>query len=260
MARAIYKGRVILDDQEVPVKFYSAIEPSGVHFRLLHAEDGEPVTQELYDTESDETVDKSDVHKAFEVEPHVFVKLTADELEQIEPEPSRSIELLRFVKPECIDHRWYQRPYYLGPDGDERAYFAFAKALADSGLEGIARWVMRKRSYVGALREHAGRLLLVSLRHSEEVVGLDAFPDPSIKTLSRKEIELARQLMATLEGPFDSDELQDDYRERVEALVAQKLEGKVIQLPKRRKSASSGSSLADALKDSLRPANKRKSA
>lgn len=247
-------------DQEVPVKFYSAIEPSGVHFRLLHAEDNEPLTQELYDTVSDETVDRSSIHKAFEVEPHVFVKLGADELEELEPESSRAIELLRFVKPDCIDHRWYERPYYLGPDGDERAYFALVKALADSGLEGIARWVMRKRSYVGALREQAGYLVLVSLRHTEEVVEVDALPNPSAKEISRKETELARQLMKTLEGPFDIDQLEDDYRERVETLVARKLEGKVVQLPKRRKSTAADSSLVNALKNSLRPSNKRKSA
>src|SRR5690606_22149888 len=96
--------------------------------------------------------------------------LEADDLEALEAEPSRDIEVLRFVAPSVIAHQWYERPYYLGPDEDQPAYFALARALEESGKEGVARWVMRKKEYRGALRPEQGRLLLVTLRPAQEVV------------------------------------------------------------------------------------------
>ena len=74
-----------------------------------------------------------------------------DELTKLEPKASRDIEIRRFVPPARINHQWYERPYYLGPDGEESAYFALAKALEAKAHEGVARWVMRDKQYIGAL-------------------------------------------------------------------------------------------------------------
>src|SRR4029453_1505544 len=136
-------------------------------------------------------------------EPGVFVILTKEELEQVQPKPSRDIEILRFVPPQKISSLWYDRPYYLGPDGDQTAYFALAEALANKEKEGIARWVMRGKEYVGALRSQDDYLMLVTLRHAEEVVQPEELPAPEGRSLDRKEINMAKQLVELLEGEFD---------------------------------------------------------
>src|SRR4029079_18396889 len=100
------------------------------------------------DPESDAPVETAELRKGYEVKPGTFVVLEPDELAKLEPEASRDIEGTRFVPAGEIHHQWYERPYWLGPDGDVEGYFALAAALENSEREGVARWVMRKRPYV----------------------------------------------------------------------------------------------------------------
>jgi len=92
------------------------------------------------------------------------------ELEGLEPKASREIDIKHFVPPQAIAPEFYDRPYYLGPDGDQAAYFALAEALRKENKEGVAHWVMRKQPYVGALRAEDDYLMLFTLRSSDEVV------------------------------------------------------------------------------------------
>ena len=124
-------------------------------------------------------VPNEEIERGLEIEPGTFIILKEDELAKLEPKASRDIELTLFVPPERVNHQWYERPYYLGPDeDDEAAYFALAKALTDSEREGIARWVMRNKQYTGALSVKDGYLVLVTLRHAEEVLSAKELPKP----------------------------------------------------------------------------------
>lgn len=256
-ARSIYKARLCLDTLELPVKFYSAVEKRAVHFRLLHAEDREPVAEQLIDLTNEQPVDRSEVYKAYPTEDHRLVQLEPAELAGLEPEASRNISLSRFVDPNVIDHRFYDRPYYLGPDGEEEDYFALCRALSQKKYHGLVHWVMRKRAYVGALREQDGYLMIVTLRHLEEVLDVGAIASPEKKEVSPQEIQLARQLVDALKGPFDPNMFQDDYRARLETLIARKASGKVIDFPAPKKLSAPRKDLTDALKNSLRKAKKK---
>ncbi|HUH12073.1 MAG TPA: Ku protein [Longimicrobiales bacterium] len=128
MARAIWKAKIRFGGVEVPVKLYSAVRDRGVHFRLLHRKDRVPVKQRMVDPESGEVVAYEDIRRGYETGQGTFVILDEEELAQAEPEPSREIEITRFVPPEQINHQWYERPYFLGPDEDAEAYAALAVA------------------------------------------------------------------------------------------------------------------------------------
>ena len=128
-ARAIWKGIVHLGTQSVPVELYSAVQEQSVHFRLLHKTDKAPVRQQLISSESGELIEYEDARKAYPLERGRMVMLEKEELEKLEPKDSRDIEITRFVNPDDIDHRWYERSYYLCPDGNSKAYFAAAAAL-----------------------------------------------------------------------------------------------------------------------------------
>jgi DNA end-binding protein Ku len=249
-ARAIWKGRVRFGEVDVPVKLFSAVQDRTVHFRLLDAGRGEPVRQEMVTRDGGRAVEPQQIRKAFPTEDGDLVILEEEDLAQVEPEPSRDIHVTRFVPPDEITHRWYDRPYYLGPDGEEEAYFALHSALRKKGREGVARWVMRKKEYVGALRVEGDYLMLITLRHAGEVVAASALRAPGGRDLDERELRMARQLVAAMEDDFDIAAYRDEYRDRVLELVKAKAAGKVIRFPKAPARAAE-KSLADVLERSL---------
>jgi DNA end-binding protein Ku len=224
-ARAIWKGVVHIGTLEVPVKLYSAVTDRTVHFRLLHKTDKQPVKQKLVSSDSGAAVDYSEVKKAYPITRGRMVALEKEELEELEPKESRDIEVTRFVSPESVDPRWYERAYYLGPDGNQKAYFAAAAALERKGKEGIARWTMRRKDYIGALRAEDGYLMLITLRHADEIIAADALKPPTGRPLQKREIEMATQLIGALHGEFDPSQYRDEYRARVMELVEAKAAG-----------------------------------
>lgn len=256
-ARAIWKGRIRFGGVEVPVKLYSAVQDRSIHFRLLHEKDKQPVAQQMIDPETGDVVDHADIRRAFQTEDGDLVMLDDDELAELEPEASRDIEVTHFVKPDVVTHQWYDRPYFLGPDEDDSAYFALAEALRRQEREGVVRWVMRKKEYVGVLRLQGDHLMLMTLRRAGEVVPASSLEPPSGRDLDRREVNMAVQLVSALEGELDLTEYRDEYRDRVLELVQAKAEGKVLKFPAApRKKAEA--SLGDMLEQSVRAAKKRR--
>ena len=223
-ARAIWKGELKLDSTKVPVKLYSAVKDQAVRFHILDQKSKTRVRQHMVEPGGKEVMTE-DVRKGFEVETGTFVILEKEELEKLAPEESREIKITQFVPPEEIPPEYYDRPYYLGPDGDQTAYFALAEALKNQEKEAVARWVMRKQSYVGALRAEHGHLLLFTLRHAEEVLSAKDLPHPAGRAPDKKELTMAKQLVEMLKGEFDPKDYQDDYRERVMEFVEKKAKG-----------------------------------
>ena len=256
-ARAIWKGSIHMGALSVPVKLYSAVTDHTVHFRLLHKTDKQPVKQQLVSSDSGEPVDYQEVRKAYPITRGRLVVLENDELEKLEPEDSRDIEITRFVDPSDVDPRWYERAYYLGPDGNAKAYFALAAALERKKKEGIARWTMRDREYVGALRAEDGYLMLITLRHAEEVIDADALKPPGGRPLQKRELDMARQLISSLQGEFDPSQFRDEYRARVMEMIEAKAEGGKPKLKVFRPKKQREDQLADALEASLAGAKRK---
>lgn len=259
MARAMWKAVIRFGTVEVPVKLYSAVQDRSVHFRLLSEETLAPVKQRMVNPVTGRVVPYDRIRRGYEIEEGVFVVLDEDELQEVRPEKSRDIEVTRFLDPEVITHEWYDRPYHLGPDEDAEAYFTLTRALEKQKKEGLARWTMRNKAYVGALRVEEGHLMLITLRHAEEVVPASALEPPGGREPDARELRMAEQLVATLEGPFEPERYTDEYRDRVLELVQAKAEGKTVQFrqPERRRAAGD---LAASLEASIRAAKERKSA
>jgi DNA end-binding protein Ku len=248
-ARAIWRGVLHVGSHRVPVKLYSAVEERGVHFRLLHERSREPVRQQLVDPSNDEIVPYAEVRRGFAV-PEGYVILNKDELDQLAPEDSRDVTIERYVLQQELGPEWHVRPYYLGPNGDEESYFALAQALDDAGKVGIAHWVMRGHEYSGVLSAGGGYLMLITLRHADEVIDRAELPKPEGRAHSDKELKMAEQLIGAYEDAFDPDQYHDEYRERVLAFVEAKAKGKAPRL-KKPVTKSEESQLGDALEKSL---------
>lgn len=254
--RAMWKGVIRFDSIQVPVKLYGAVEDRNVHFRLLHRQDLEPVHQAMVNPETDEVVPYADIRRAYITESGDRVLLEPSELEALEPEPSRDIEILSFLPQHVIDHRWYNRPYYLGPDEDSAEFFALADALESMQVEGLARWVMRNKSYVGALQLYQGCPMLMSLHHAEEVIPVEALQAPEGPALDKRELGLARQLIEMLEAEFQPQEYHDEFRDRVLEMLEAKAHGKQVKkrAPVRREKSVD---ISHALEASIQQMRKR---
>jgi DNA end-binding protein Ku len=240
-ARAIWKGDLKLASTKVPVKLYSALQDQSVRFHILEQKTKTRVKQHMVNPETGDEVSNEEIQKGFEIEPGTFVILEEEDLKSLEPEASREIEVEQFVAPEEIAPEFYERPYYLGPDGDQTAYFALAEALRNKEKEGVVRWVMRKQPYVGALRAEGDHLMLFTLRNAEEVLSAKDLPHPAGRAPDKKELSMAKQLVDLLKGEFDAKAFKDEYRERVMEFVEKKAKGhkpKLHLVKTKRKSAS----------------------
>jgi DNA end-binding protein Ku len=240
-ARAIWKGNLKLNSSKVPVKLYSAVQDRNVRFHILDDRARMRVKQHMVDRETGKEVPTEEIRKGYEIEPGTFVILDEEELKTLEPEPSRDIEITEFIPIQAVPPEYYDRPYYLGPDGDKTAYFALAEALANQGKEGIAHWVMRNQPYVGALGAEGDYLVLSTLRNSSEVLSARDLPRPAGRAPDKKELSMAKQLVALLQGEFDPRDYKDEYRERVLEFIEQKAKGRAprLRVVKPRRSAAS---------------------
>jgi len=240
-ARAIWKGELKLNSTKVPVKLYSAVQDQTVRFHVLEEKSKTRVKQHMVETDSGKEVPAEEIQKGFEVEPGTFVILEEEDLESLEPEASREIEIEQFVPTAQIAPEYYDRPYYLGPDGDQNAYFALAEALSKQEKEGVAHWVMRKQPYVGALRAEDDYLVLVTLRPAAEVLSARDLPRPAGRAPDKKELSMARQLVDLLKGDFEPKDFKDEYRARVMEFIEKKAKGhapKLHLVKTKRKAAS----------------------
>ena len=257
MARPIWKGVIRFGGVRVPVGLYSAAVDRSVSFRLLHATDLVPVKQHMVHPITGKIVPPDEIRRGYDLGDGRFVLLDDAELSSLEPPASRDIEVSRFVEAPGVARQWFDRPYYLAPDGDPVGYRALAAAMHQAGSEGVAHWVMRKKAYNGALRSDGERLMLLTLRAAREVIPASALPAPGGRKLDDKEIALARQLVDALEGDFDPNAFRDEYRERVLELVKAKAEGAPVRSPKARRRRAEVP-LARALEDSVQRVRKER--
>lgn len=229
-ARAMWKGQLKVGTTKIPVKLYSAVQDKTVRFHILDDKNKARVKQHMIDPDSGEEVPSEEIQKGYEVEPGKFVILTDEDLEKLEPPPSRDIEIVEFVPQDEISQQWYDRPYYLGPDDGDKDYFALVEALNNKQSEGIAHWVMRGKYYAGGLRPVDDYLFLFTLRDANEVILADDLTKPSGAAPTQKELAMAKQLVEMLKGDFKPKDYKDEYRQRVMEFIERKAKGHAPRL------------------------------
>jgi DNA end-binding protein Ku len=257
MARAMWRGQLQVGKHKLGIKLYSAVEDRTVRFHLLHAKDHAPVEQHIIRKDTGDEVGKEDMRKALALNAQTAVILQPDDLDKLVPPASRDIEITRFVAPAVLGDQWFERPYYLGPDGDNAAYFALAEALERKAVIGIARWVMRKKRYVGALSTVDGFLTMTTLRRADQVLSFSGIQPAKSVAPAASELKLAQQLVSSIEADFDPSLWQNEYRQRLCKMIEAKARGekiKPVQIKKQRAPAS----LADSLRASIAAMKEKK--
>jgi len=233
MARSIWSGAISFGLVNVPIKLYSAVSKKTVRFNQLNAETGARIAQKRVDATTGEEVPYEQLVKGYEIGRDRYVVITPDELESLDPEKTRTIDIEDFVDLADIDPLYFDHPYYLAPDkGAEKPYRLLLDAMRESGKVAIARVVLRNKESLVAIRAAGDVLTMSTMNFADEVVSAEDVDEgikaeEKVKTTQR-ELTMAQQLIESLTTDWEPEKYHDTYRERVLDLIERKAQGEEI--------------------------------
>jgi DNA end-binding protein Ku len=238
--RTTWNGSISFGLVTIPVGLAPATKPSArasdVSFRLLHRECGSPIKQKRWCPVHERDVESDELVKGWEIAKGQFVMVEDADLEAIEQrDTSRAIEISRFVELAEVDPVYFDRTYYLAPAGAEaqrRPYALLHEAMREAGVAGLGRFVLAGKEKLCLIRPLGEALALETLFVHEDVKD-HAEIDDAVGGIEVKkpELELAKQIIASLQGPFEPDELKSEYRESLRELLEAKAAGQEITVP-----------------------------
>jgi DNA end-binding protein Ku len=235
----------------VPIKLYTATESKTVSFSQVHVSDGAKIEHRRFCPKEDEQVDYKDTVKGYEVSEGSYVVLEKDEVKAAAGTRGKVVHLEEFVDAADIDPVFYEKTYYAGSRDAEDAYRLLHEALRKSGRAGIGRFTFHDREYLVAVRALDDVIALHTLRFHDEVVDSgDLELDLGRAKPRPREVEMAGQLVDSLEREFEPEDWEDSYREAVLDLIKRKARGEEIDLVAQEE-PEQGDDLAAALEASL---------
>ena len=233
MPRSMWSGAISFGLVNVPVKLYSAVSRKTVRFNQLSAKTGSRIAQKRVDPTTGEEVPYEDIVKGYELTKDRYVLISQDELDALDPERTRTIDIEDFVDIADIDPVYYDHPYYLVPDkGAAKAYGLLLDAMRESGKVAIARVVLRSKEQLVAIRPAFDDVLMMeTMIFADEVVppgDIEDLPDADELKVTDRELRMARQLIDSLSSDFEPEKYHDEYREKVLELIERKASGEEI--------------------------------
>ncbi len=261
MARPVWSGSISFGLVNVPVKAYTAVRDHDVHFHQVDKSSGSRIRHRKVSESSGREVKEPDVEMGFEISKGHYVTFDKDELQALRPASTKSIEVDEFVALEEIDPIFYDRTYWLGPDGDagRKAYQLLLAAMEDRARVAIGTVVMRNKQYLTAIRPLDGALAMSTMRFADEVVPRSSVegvpsrrgkPEPSA-------LKMAGQLIDGLAADWNPDKYHDTYVEELRKRIKAKKAGKeIVDEPETTEKAGNVVDLVAALEASLRQAKR----
>jgi DNA end-binding protein Ku len=231
-ARAISSLTLSFGLVSIPVKLYSATQASGaVSFNLLHEGCGSRLRQQYICQREGVPVERADTIKGYEFAKDQYVTFTPEELKEMEEKGTNIVEIDAFVPSDSIDPVYYDRAYFLGPDkGGDKPYALLAEAMRRAKRTAVARWAARGKQYIVPLRPVEGGIVMQQLLYAPEVRSIREIDIPQTPVRDQ-ELALAGQLIEQIsEERFDPAAYKDDVRERIEAAIERKIEGRQIEV------------------------------
>jgi DNA end-binding protein Ku len=227
--KTIWKGAISFGLVTIPVRVYGATEAKSLRFHQLHEPDGGRIRYKRVCSADGEEVDYSEIVKGYEYEKDHYVTLTDEELDSLPVSTAKAIEIERFVESEEIDPIYFQKAYYLVPEGTGvKAYHLLREAMADDGKVALAKVAFRDKEHLATLRLRDNVFVLETMFWPDEIrVPKFDVLDESVE-LRAQEIRMARSLIDSLTDAFQPEEFHDEYRAALEELVQKKVQGEEI--------------------------------
>jgi DNA end-binding protein Ku len=256
--RSIWRGTISFGLVSVPVRMYTATESKELKFHFLHKDDLAPIGYDKVRKDTGEHVDPEDIVRGFEIEKGRYVPLEEEDLDRLDIELTKSVDICDFVDLDEIDPIYFRKAYYLLPeDGAEKPYALLVRALEETGKVAIAKVVIRNKQHLAAVRPVDGKLVLETMYYADEVRKPE---DVKIKGELRKpEVDMAKSLVENLSAPFDPEKYDDTYRKELLQLLRAKAKGRKLPEPAEEEEAEVIDLMA-ALRESVERTKRSRSA
>jgi DNA end-binding protein Ku len=233
--RTIWNGSLSFGLVTIPVGLAVAQDRKDISFRTLHRECGTPIKQKRWCPVHERELDPDELVKGWEFAKGQYVIIEDSDLEAVELQRSRSIELVRFVPLDQVDPLYFDRAYYLAPASEpvgRRPYALLLRALEDTGMAAIGRFVLWNKENLCLVRPHDDSLVLELLYYAEDLRSSAEIAEAVAETeVKDAELAMARQLVESLVGDFEPGEYRNTYREELRSMLEAKLEGHEIVKP-----------------------------
>jgi len=257
--RALWTGSIGFGLLQIPVSLHTATATNELRFHQLDDRDLAPVGYKRVNKVTGDEVAWEHIVRGYEIEKGEYVVITDDDLAAADVEATQTIDILDFVDADAVERVWCATPYYLAPGKRaERAYALFREALVRTHKVAIAKLVIRTRQHVAMVYPAGSALICEILRWNYELrspKGLD-LPDEDLTSLKvgDREIDMAEELIERMSADWDPGKYDDDYREKVLAMIEEKARtGEVteVKAPSEREAPTKASDLVNLLKKSL---------
>jgi DNA end-binding protein Ku len=229
MPRAIWSGSISFGLVNIPVKLFNAVSRKSVSFNQIDTRTGARIKYQKISAADGTEVPNDAIVKGYELPSGEYVLIDDDELAALDPEAVRTIDIEEFVDLADIDPIFYDSAYYLAPDkATVKPYALLAEAMERSQKVGIARFVMRSKQYLAAVRPKDGKLLLSTMVYADEVNETDSISEldgVANADVSDRELKMAEQLIESLSTEFQPEKFEDTYRNRVIEMIERKAAG-----------------------------------
>jgi DNA end-binding protein Ku len=229
---ATWKGTLSFGLVSIPIQLSPAARTERISFNQLHKVCHTRLKQPLFCPTCNRTVERSEIEKGYEYEKDQYLLFTDEELDRIEPESARMMEILEFCKVDEIDPLYYDASYYVTPDAaGAKAYKLLHETMQRTGYAGIAKVTMHNREYIVIVRPRKNGLTLHTMFYSNEIRAGSETGEGKFE-IKDQERSLATQLVESLATPFQPEKYHDTYQEALRTLIEAKAQGQdVVAVP-----------------------------
>jgi DNA end-binding protein Ku len=231
----MWSGAISFGLVNIPIKMFTAVSRKSVSFNQIDTRTGSRIQYRKVSAADGEEVASEQIAKGYQLSSGEYVLVGDDELAALDPEATRTIDIEQFVDLEEIDPIYYDSPYYVAPDKAARKPYALlTRAMEEEGKVALARFVMRSKQYLAALRPKDGVLVMSTMVYADEVNDpkeLGEFDDVAEVDVSDRELRMASQLVESLTEPFEPERFEDTYRNQVLELIERKAAGEELVAP-----------------------------
>jgi len=253
--RAYWKGYLKLSLVSCPIAMYPATsEREKISFHQLHKQTGNRIRYKKVDADTGREVENADIIKGYEVSKGEYIEIEPEELEAVEIESKRVIDIDQFVPKDEIDELYINNPYYIVPDGEvgQQAFAVIREAIRKEGMVALGKVVLTSREHIIALEARDNGMMGVTLRYPYEVRKQEEyFEDIEDENVPKDMLDLAMHIVETKKGKFAPEKFEDRYEDALKAIIKKKQKGEKIELPKERGPANVVN-LMEALRQSVK--------
>jgi DNA end-binding protein Ku len=258
--QGIWSGTISFSLVAIPVQLVKAVEPGRVSFRTLHNKDYAPLARRMFCPREKVLVPPDEIIRGYEIGPGKYLLITDEELESVSPERSRTIEIVEFIDMKEVDPIYYDHPYYLVPlKGGEKAYRLLAEAMRRTNKAGLAKFVLREREYLVAIKSTEGALALIALHYSEAILS-DEDIAPQEENIDPEEKSRIKKSIKHMMADFNPEHYADRRREKLLGLLREKAKTQAqVEAPEVEAAEGEGpADLIAALEESMRQVKKNR--